>query len=62
MKVEDATRRRKGKPFQVSTPEKSIFKKGFNSIKGLISSNKNQKEQEMKANQNLIFNEMSRFV
>jgi hypothetical protein len=62
MKVEDSVRRRKHKPIGEHHQEKSFLKKGFNSIKGFITSNKTQKEQELKANQNLIFNEMSRFV
>jgi hypothetical protein len=47
MKVEDSMRRRKVKN---QSPEKSFFKKGLSSIKGFISNNKSQKDQDIKAN------------
>lgn len=70
MKAEDATRRRKqsktsgsGGGASDKEKEKGFFKKGLSSLKGLISSkDKPDKQTELKANQNLIFNELSRFV
>ena len=45
-----------------SSGDANIFKKGFKSLKGLVQTKEEKREIELKANSNLIFNELSRFV
>lgn len=66
-KVQDAIRRKKRKsvssvPYHDPKEEKNFFKKGFGKLKGMLQSKEEKHKLEMKTNQNLIFNELSRFV
>ncbi|CDW77618.1 rab-like gtpase activating [Stylonychia lemnae] len=66
IKIADQTkiRKRKAKAIQdqKNQSEKNIFKKGFKQLKGMLSLKDSKHLQEAKANQNLIFNELSKFV
>ena len=45
------------------TKDKNIFKKGFRSLKNIMPKTKEEKVKiELKANANVIFNELNRFV
>lgn len=39
-----------------------LLKSGFKSLKGMFQSNEKAQVEEMRQNQNLIFNELSKFV
>ena len=77
LKMEDAYRRKKRREqmeaktqsekssfgFSLkSGKDSNIFKKGFKGLKGLIQTKEEKQQLELKANANLIFNELSRFV
>ena len=57
-------RKRKAKMMQANNPqkEKNIFKKGFKSLKGMLQTKEAKQSEELRANQSLIFNELSKFV
>eukprot|EP00347_Sterkiella_histriomuscorum_P016146 403354306 len=65
-KMIDSSRLRKRKEkileSQNSGKDKNIFKKGFKSLKGMLQTKEAKQMQEIKINQNLIFNELSRFI
>jgi len=60
MKTEDAIQRKKN--LKHTGSDKGFFKKGLSSLKGILSTKQQEKQPDMKSNQNLIFNELSRFV
>ena len=77
LKIEDALRRKKRKEqldkqqaghvnfFERRFDPKSdqnIFKRGFKNLKGIIQTQEEKFKADIKTNQNLIFNELSRFV
>jgi hypothetical protein len=45
-----------------SSAGKNFLKKGFKQLKGMLQLKEKDKSEDSRANQNLIFNELSRFV
>lgn len=66
VKVQEAIRRKKKKSVsqmsQKELKEKNFFKKGFGKLKNVFQTKEQKSSIEMKTNQNLIFNELSKFV